>query len=112
MKRYIVSEDELDNLIDMARDYGQNNGLKPVDAVCLSQARSDCTRLEYDENIGGKIINQMIEDLLGEKARFGEKMIEEGTVFSVTLSNLRKYDGWDIRVSIGPPGAFDEKDES
>ncbi|HYX39982.1 MAG TPA: hypothetical protein VE954_43350 [Oligoflexus sp.] len=60
-------------------------------------------------NIGGQIINEMLEELLGKKARFGERLIEEGVVFSATISNLRKYDGWDLRISIGPPGAFDDK---
>lgn len=64
------------------------------------------------ENIGGKIINEMLEELLGNKARLGQQLLEGGGVFSVTLSHLRKYDGWDIRLSIGPNGAFDETEEA
>lgn len=63
------------------------------------------------ENIGAKIINEMLEEIFGQKNRLGEACIEQGAVFSITLSHLRKYEGFDIRLSIGPPGAFDEKDE-
>jgi hypothetical protein len=61
-------------------------------------------------NVGSQIINQMVEELLGIKSRLGDT-IEQGTVASITLHNLKKFDGWDIRISIGPPGAFDNPDD-
>jgi hypothetical protein len=61
------------------------------------------------KSIGAQLIDDMLEDLLGTKVDWGQTIQEASAVFSVTLSNLRKFEDCDIRISIGPPGAFYEE---
>lgn len=61
-------------------------------------------------SIGSEIVSEMLESVLGMKRRSSPEILELGATCSVTFSELRAYDGWDIRISIGPPGTFDEKD--
>jgi 1,6-anhydro-N-acetylmuramate kinase len=63
------------------------------------------------KSIGAQLIDEILEELLGAKADWGQRILESGTIFSVTLSHLRKYEGFDIRLSIGPPGSFDREDD-
>jgi hypothetical protein len=59
---------------------------------------------------GRNLIAEMIEELFGRKMKLDPSEFN-GVVASITLENIRQYDGWDIRISIGPPGAFNNRDD-
>lgn len=62
MKRYDVTEDDLEHLIDMARDYGEERS--PINAACLSQAYAACTKVEIDPAMNFKHLHQVALSLI------------------------------------------------
>jgi hypothetical protein len=117
MKRYIVTEEQLERLCDKAEesvrigfvDEGRsvdedrfNEAVREYDA-----AYEDCLQIEV-----GNSAQELIAELMFRVVGASPTARQLGaTKFSMTISGSSKLDGWDCKIIIAPPGELDRDND-
>jgi len=95
MKKFIVDEETLDCC---------NNDNQFI----REQMIAECKKTDIHA-LPRELISSLIDDFLGVKAKMDAF---DGVQCSVTLSNLAKLEGCDLRITIGPAGSLTNEGEN